>query len=64
MIYKNHYQRDSRVWYTFLANKCFGQLLDISFKNFIFLKTFNSEFSCTEVQFTDQNPKPLDRKDK
>ena len=49
MIYKNHYQRDSRVLYTFLPNKCFGQLLDISFKNFIFLKTFNSEFSYTEV---------------
>ena len=30
--------------YTFLSNKSFGRLLDILLKNFIFLKTFNSEF--------------------
>ena len=39
-----NYQQDSRVLYTFILNKSFGQLLDISSKNFIFLKTFNSEF--------------------
>ena len=32
------YQQDSRVLYTFAANITFGQLLDISSKNFIFLK--------------------------
>ena len=53
------YQQDSRVLYTFVPNKSFGQLLDISPKNFIFLKTFNSEFSYLEVWFTDQNSKPL-----
>ena len=37
-----NYQQDSRVLYTFVPNKSFGQLLDISPKNFIFLKTFNS----------------------
>ena len=31
--------------YTFVPNKSFDQLLDISLKNFIFLKAFNSEFS-------------------
>ena len=40
-----------------MPNKSFGQLLDISPKNIIFLKTFNSEFSYTEVWFTDQNSK-------
>ena len=30
--------------YTFLSNNSFGRLLDILLKNFIFLKTFNSEF--------------------
>ena len=30
----------------------------------MFLKTFNSEFSYIEVWFTDQNPKPLEIKDK
>ena len=39
------YEQDSRVLYTFVPNKSFSQLLDISPKNFIFLKTFNSEFS-------------------
>ena len=43
------YQQDSRVLYTFVPNISFAQLLDISPKNFIFLKTFNSEFSCIEV---------------
>ena len=58
------YQEDSRVLYTFVPNKSFGQLLDISPKNFIFLKTFHSEFSYIEVWFTDQNSKPLEMEDK
>ena len=31
------------VLYTFVPNKSFGQLLDISAKNLIFLETFNSK---------------------
>ena len=50
--------------YTFVPNKLFGQLLDISPKNFLFLKTFDSEFSYIEVWFTDQNSKPLEIEDK
>ena len=41
-IFNNDYQQDSRALYTFIPNKLFGQLLNISPKNFIFLKTFNS----------------------
>ena len=37
-------QQDSRVFYTFVSNKPFGTLLEISPTNHIFLKTFNSEF--------------------
>ena len=44
-IVNNDYQHVSRALYTFISNKSFGQLFDISPKNFIFLKTFNSEFS-------------------
>ena len=44
-IVNNDYQHVSRALYTFISNKYFGQLLDISPKNFIFLKKFNSEFS-------------------
>ena len=43
-ILSNGYQQYSRVLYTFVPNKSFGQLLDISPMNFIFLKTFDSEF--------------------
>ena len=40
------------------------QLLNISPKNYIFSKTFNSEFSYSEVWFTDQNSKPIEIEDK
>ena len=46
-------QQDSRILYIFVPNKSFGQLLDISPKNVIFLKTFDSKFSFIEVWFTD-----------
>ena len=35
-IVKNDYQQDSRVLYTFIPNKSFGQLLDILTKKIIF----------------------------
>ena len=35
----------------------FVQLVDISHKKFILLKTYDSEFSYIEVCFTDQNSK-------
>ena len=54
-IANNNYQQNSRVLYTFVPNKLFGQFLDISPKNYIFLKTFDSEFSYIEGWFTDQN---------
>ena len=63
-IVKNDYQHNSRVLHTLVPNKPFGQLLDISPKNFNYLKTFNSEFSYTEVWLTYQNSKPLEIEDK
>ena len=51
-IASNNYQKNSRVLYTFIPNKLLGQLLYISPKNFIFLKTLDSEFSCIEVWCT------------
>ena len=41
-----------------------SQLLDISPKNFMFLKDFDSEVSYIEAWFTDQNYKPLELVDK
>ena len=57
----NDYQHDSRVLYTFVPNKSFGSLLDISPSNHIFLKTFNSEYDEIIVWFTDQNSKALEK---
>ena len=54
-VVTNSYQLNSRVLYTFVPNKSFGQLLDISPENFIFLKVFDSEFLYIEVWFADQN---------
>ena len=48
-VVNNSYLQNSRVLYTFVPNKSFGQLLDISPKNFILLKTFDKEFSYIEV---------------
>ena len=71
LVYSNivtkSFQHNSRVLRTFVSNKSFGQLLDILAKYVMFLKTFNSEFSCiesVETWFTDQKYRPLDREDK
>ena len=45
----NDYQQDSRVLYTFVPNKSFGNLLEISPTKFIFLKKCNSKCSDIEV---------------
>ena len=60
----NDYQQDSRVLYTFVPNKSFGSLLDISPSNHIFLKTYNSEYGEIVVWLTDQNSKPLEIEDR
>ena len=42
---------------------CTGQLISISPKSLIFLKTMNTEFSEIEVWFTDQNNNTLEIED-
>ena len=59
-IINNNYWRDSRILYTFVPNKPFGSLLEISPPNHIFLKRFNSEFQEIKVWFADQFSKPLE----
>ena len=63
-LVNNDYQQDSRMLYTFVPSKPFGSVLEISPKNHIFLKTFNSEFQEIKIWFTDQNSKPLEVEDK
>ena len=63
-IVNNNYQQDSRVLYTFVQNKSFGSLLDISPSTHIFLKTFNSQYDQIVVWFTDHNSKLLEIEDR
>ena len=63
-LVNNDYQQDSRILYTFVPNKTFGSLLEISPTNHVFLRTFNSEFQEINIWFTDQTSKPLEVEDK
>ena len=60
----NSYQQKSRTLYKFVSNRSIGLFLDISPKNFILLKTFNSEFLYIQVWSADQNFNPLEVEDK
>ena len=63
-LVNNDYQQDSRILYTFVPNKTFGSLLEISPTNYVFLKTFSSKFQEVKIWFIDQTSKPLEVKDK
>ena len=63
-IVSKNYQQNSRVLHTFVLNEMFGQLLSISSKTFLLLKTHDSEALYIEVRFTDQNSNPLEIEDK
>ena len=55
----NNYQQSPKVTFTFVLNKQFGQLINISPASLIMLSTTNTEFSSIEVWFTYQNSEPL-----
>ena len=64
-LVNNDYQQDSIILFTFVPNKAFGSLLEISPTNHVFLKTFNSEFQeIKKIWFTDQTSKPLEVEDR
>ena len=56
----NNYQQASKVLFTFVTNKQFGQLINIAPHS---LSTMNTKFLFIEVWFTDQNGKPLEIED-
>ena len=60
----NDYQQDSRMLYTFVPNKPFVSLLEISPTNHVFLKTLNAEYDEIKVWFTDQNKQPIKIEDR
>ena len=58
-LVKNDYQHTSKVLFTFVPNKKFGQLIKISLHAFTMMNTVNTEFSYVEFWFTDQASKAL-----
>ena len=62
-LVNNDYQKVSRVLFTFVPNKSYGQLMTTVPHPLIMLKTVNTEFSFVEVWFTDQDNRPLEIED-
>ena len=62
-LVKNDYQHASKVLFSFVPNKKFGQLLNISPCVFTMMNTINTELSSVEVWFTDQSSKALEIED-
>ena len=62
-LVNNSYQQHSRVLFTFLPNRQYGQLISISPDSLIFLKTMNTEFSEIDIWFTDQSNNALEIED-
>ena len=61
-LVNNNYQQASKVLFTFVPNKQFGQLINIAPHSLTMLSTTNTEFSFIEVWFTDQNSESLEIK--
>ena len=59
----NDYQQASKVLFSFVPNKLFGQLLNISPYSPIMLRTVNSIFDEIKVWFTDQDNNALEIED-
>ena len=62
-LVNNSYQQASKVLFTFVPNKQFGQLITISPHSLTMLKTTNSEFPFIQVWVTDENNRPLEIED-
>ena len=62
-LVKNDYQHTSKVLFSFVPNKQFGQLINISPHSLTMMNTVNTEFSSVEVWFTDQASKALEIED-
>ena len=62
-LVNNSYQQASKVLFTFVPNKKYGQLITVSPNSLIMLKTVNTEFSFIEIWFTDEDNRPLEIED-
>ena len=59
----NNYQQASKVLFTFVPDKQYGQLINIATHSLTMLNKSNTEFSSIEVWFTDQNSRQLEIED-
>ena len=59
-LVKNDYQHSLKLLFSFVPNKEFGQLLNISPHVFTMINTVYREFSSAEVWFTDQSSKAIE----
>ena len=62
-LINNNYQQASKVLFTFVPDKKYGQLMTIKPHSPTMLKTTKAEFSFIRVWFTDQDNKPLEIED-
>ena len=62
-LVKNDYQHASKVLFSFVPNKQFGQLINISSHSLTMMNTVNTGFSFIEVWFTDQTSVALEIED-
>ena len=62
-LVNNSFQQASKVLFTFVPNKQYGQLIIISPHSLAILKTTKSKFLFIQVWFTDQNNRPLEIED-
>ena len=63
VLIKNDYQHTSKVWFIFVSNKQFCELINISPYFLTTMTTVNTKFSFVEVWFTDQASKALEIED-
>ena len=62
-LVKNDDQHTSKVLFSFVPKKQFGQLINISPHCLPMMNTVNTEFSFVEVWFTDQASKSVEIED-
>ena len=59
-LVKNDYQQTLKVLFSFVPNKQFGQLINISPHSLTMMNTVNTEFSNVKVWFIDEASKALE----
>ena len=62
-LVKNDYQHASKVLFSFVPEKQFGQLINIKQNSLIMMNTINTEICHIEVWFTDQSSNALEIED-